>query len=565
MVVVGKDAQGRLTYTFAYTKSIESWTVPVGVKEVRIKAIGGSAKGGTSPGGKGAVIEGDITLVPGEKIKVLVGQNGTKATGRLPSPGAGGTYVVRGTQTPLIIAGGGGGNNGYASSATSDALLIPGAGAGVGGKRTSSDGSTCGDGGGGLIGNGTGYTTTQQAMSFINGGQGAGNNVGDGLYGAFGGGGSSNPAGAGGGGGYNGGNGGWFADGGNANKYGLGGSSYNAGTNATAVLSDGLGDGVVIITALNAAPTLTLNTPSNATLYENDTFKIDGNAKDTDIGNVVNVYYRINSGTSRAIATGISTGAALSFNEQLTIKGGKLYKGATAITGALAEGTAHRLEVWSEDNQGGKSVVAERTFYVVPNRAPALTVDPFTDQADMINNDKITLSGTSSDPDGNDVTVKYRINEQAAVQIHSGVAGPWSFDLSLKSLKDGENTIVVEVTDTYNFKSSRTIKLNKHANLTPLASSTQRYTIVPPSGSAQGVLLWIQRDADQEVTAEISMTTGTEQEQFVPLPLENSAPVGEDVEDYFKFRADTPAEHIALKFSWTGDKPITLISGALLQ
>jgi len=33
--------------------------------------------------------------------------------------------------------------------------------------------------------------------------------------------------------------------------------------------------------------------------------------------------------------------------------------------------------------------------------------------------------------------------------------------------------------------------------------------------------LWIQKDADQEVTAEISMTTGTEQEQFVPLLLEN--------------------------------------------
>lgn len=81
MVVVGKDAQGRLTYTFAYTKSIESWTVPVGVKEVRIKAIGGSAKGGTSPGGKGAVIEGDITLVPGEKLKCLLDKTEQKRQG----------------------------------------------------------------------------------------------------------------------------------------------------------------------------------------------------------------------------------------------------------------------------------------------------------------------------------------------------------------------------------------------------------------------------------------------------------------------------------------------------
>lgn len=315
----------------------------------------------------------------------------------------------------------------------------------------------------------------------------------------------------------------------------------------------------------NQVPTVTLNTENNVTLYENDTFKIDGSALDSDVGDILNVYYRINGGLSRAIATGISTGASIPFNEQLTFKAGKLNKGETPITDALAEGPAHRLEVWSEDNQGGKSPVAERTFYVVPNRAPALTVDAFTDKTDMINNDTIKLSGASSDPDGNDVTVKYRVNEQAAVQIHSEVAGPWSFDVSLKSLKDGENIIVVEVTDTHNFKSSKTIKLNKTENLTPLEHSVQRYKIVPPSGSAQGVLLWIQRDADQEVTAEISMTIGTEQEQFIPLPLDSTAPMGEDVEDYFKFRADTPAEHIALKLSWTGDKPITFISGALLQ
>ncbi|QNK89452.1 hypothetical protein H7992_07240 [Sporosarcina sp. resist] len=315
----------------------------------------------------------------------------------------------------------------------------------------------------------------------------------------------------------------------------------------------------------NKIPTVTLNTPNNETLYENDTFKIDGSALDTDVGDILNVYYRINGGLSRAIATGISTGVFLPFNEQLTFKGGKLLKGEIEITDALAEGPAHRLEVWSEDNQGGKSPVAERTFYVVPNRAPSLTVDPFTDQSELIKNDTIKLAGSSSDPDGNDVTVKYRVNEEAPVQIHSGAAGPWSFDVSLKSLKHGENNIVVEVTDTHNFKSSKTIKLNKTENLTPLEHSVQRYKIVPPNGSAQGVLLWIQRDADQEVTAEISMTIGTEQEQFVPLPLDSTVPMGEDVEDYFKYRADTPAEHIALKISWTGDKPITFISGALLQ
>lgn len=315
---------------------------------------------------------------------------------------------------------------------------------------------------------------------------------------------------------------------------------------------------------VNTKPTVTLNTANNLTLYENDTFKIDGSALDPNAGDILNVYYRINGGTSRAIATGISSGAAIPFNEQLTFKGGVLYKGATAVTGALAEGPAHRLEVWSQDNQGGQSTVAERTFYAVPNRPPALTVNPFTEQSGAINNDVITLSGTSSDPDGNDVTVKYRVNEHAAVQIHSGVAGPWSFDLQLKNLRDGENIIVVEVTDTYGFKSSKTIKLNKHANLSPLTQSVHRFQIVPPRGSAV-VIIWVQRDPSLTVSADISMTSGSVQEKYLPMTLNTTAPVfGNMVEDEFVIQAANPQSKIFVKLTLDGPGVITLISGVLM-
>ena len=315
----------------------------------------------------------------------------------------------------------------------------------------------------------------------------------------------------------------------------------------------------------NSAPNVALNTANNLTLYENDTFTINGTATDPDVGNVVNVKYQINSEAIRAIAVNISTGAAMPYNKQLTFKGGQLFDGATVVTSALNAGVAHSLKVWAEDDQGGKSAEQIRTFYVVPNRPPALTVDPFGEQAGMINNDTITLSGASSDPDGNDVVVAYKLNSNAAVQIHSGPVGPWTFDLQLKNLKDGENIIVVEVTDTYGFKSSKTIKLNKTANLTSLSQSTQRYEIMPPSGSAQGVLLWIQRDKDQEMTAEISMTTGSEQEQFIPMELKNSAPIDSaTIEDDFRYQADAAKENIVLKLTWSGDKPITLISGVLV-
>lgn len=318
----------------------------------------------------------------------------------------------------------------------------------------------------------------------------------------------------------------------------------------------------------NAAPTITVNTPNNETLYENDTFLVDGNAKDTDKNDIVNVYYQINSSTARPIQTRISDGVSpIPFSEQLTFKGGKLYlPDGTAFTGALAEGIAHKLKVWAEDNKGGKSEVVERTFYVVPNRAPKLTINPFDTQSDLINADKVTFTGTTSDPDGNDTVVSYRLNNGLATEVYRGKDGDWSFDLLLKVLKDGENTVVVETVDSYNFKTSLTRKINKQANLTPLSQSVQRYTIVPPAGSAQGVLMWIERDATQNITAEISMTNGTEQEQFKPMTLDSSGPANVGtVEDFFKFRANAPAEKIAIKLSWIGDKPIFKVSGALTQ
>ncbi|MEV9639461.1 hypothetical protein ABZ756_02035 [Mammaliicoccus sciuri] len=335
--------------------------------------------------------------------------------------------------------------------------------------------------------------------------------------------------------------------------------------NTSGVYSDYVYSEVFVIQH-NKIPTLSLETENNKTLYEKDTFSIKGSAIEPDVGDVLIVYYRLNGGTARGIETKLSDGSAIPFNEQLLFKSGMLYKGETEITGKLTEGTAHTLEVWAADNQGGESEIERRTFYVVPNRPPSLTIDPITGQSDLINVDKVTVTGESFDPDGNDVVVRYRINNGINVEIHNGPAGEFSFDILLSKLKDGENSIVVEVSDTFDFKFSETIKLNKTANLTPLASAVQRYTIVPPAGSAQGVLLWIKRDEAQDVTVEISMTNGTEPEDFKPMEFDSSGPdeVG-TVEDFYKFRSDVSAEKIAIKLSWTGDKPIHQIQGALTQ
>ena len=92
---------------------IQQWTVPH-TGDYRIEAIG--AAGGydinSNRGqyqGRGARMKGTFRLIKGEKIQILVGQEGGINRHSQSSGGGGGTFVVRGSNTPLIIAGGGGG------------------------------------------------------------------------------------------------------------------------------------------------------------------------------------------------------------------------------------------------------------------------------------------------------------------------------------------------------------------------------------------------------------------------------------------------------------------------
>lgn len=316
----------------------------------------------------------------------------------------------------------------------------------------------------------------------------------------------------------------------------------------------------------NSAPTLTLNTPNNTTLYENDTFPISGTAKETDVGDVVSVWYQIGNGTPRAIDSRVSDGSTvLDYSAHLTFKAGKLQTAnGTAITGALVASTSYKLRVWAEDNKGNKSDIIERTFYVVPNRPPNLTIDPFAQITGLIKNDELDFSGTANDPDDNDLKVAYRINGSAPVEVYSGKSGAWSFKLSASKLKDGENTLVVEVVDAYNVKVSKTLKLNKMVNRTPVAPSVLRYQIITAE-SAKSVRFRIRRDPEQELSAEISMTNGDEPEQFVSMTLNKStlSDDGSFTEDEFSFTADEDKEKIILKLMLANDKPVSSVSGVL--
>ncbi|TBV84320.1 hypothetical protein EW028_24265 [Lysinibacillus sp. OL1] len=279
-------------------------------------------------------------------------------------------------------------------------------------------------------------------------------------------------------------------------------------------------------------------------------------------------YYQINNEPRKVLATNLSQ-TQISLSKQLIFKGSKLFDGEVAITGVLADGVAHTLKVWAVDSENGQSTTVERTFYVVPNRAPLLSVDTIIPSG-IIDTDKFTISGTTVDPDANSsVKVNYRINGSNPIEIYDGTGGAWEFEVLLAQLKVGENTIVVEVVDNYGAKTSKTIKLNKNTVNTPILQSVARYKIEPPKGSAKGVLLFIERDADLAVKVELSMTLTGEQEQYITLTPVNTAPTNSGtVEDTFEHTVSEEKQNIILKITpsrtdLSFNHKIHLISGAV--
>ncbi|ANP51972.1 hypothetical protein J2Z21_009009 [Streptomyces griseochromogenes] len=220
---------------FNYSSSAVDFTVPPGVTTVNARCWGGGGHG-AGLGGGGGFVAGDIAVVPGETLRVVV---------TLGSAGNGGGMSGLFSQRlgkPLLIAGGGGAGISYVGNA------YGGAGGGISGSdgQTHSGGGWTGTpargasgatGGAGTVAPPGGYSGGRGGNSGHNGsnapsGLGIGGKV---PIGDMGGGGGGGQGGMGGGAGYAGGGGGaafgtktvWFASGGG------GGSSFVNGPGVT--------------------------------------------------------------------------------------------------------------------------------------------------------------------------------------------------------------------------------------------------------------------------------------------------------------------------------------------
>ena len=245
-------------------EGIQIWKVPVTGRYV-IEAFGASGANGTCvnvgcqgwrTGGKGARVRGIFTLRAGQRLKILVGQEGlgNEFFNDRPGGGGGGSFVTFTDDKPLVIAGDGGGGgialpgseDGDPGQSGQDGTRHGGV-SGSGGRlydttnNKSSPSYLLAGSGAGLHGDGVGQSG-MSALSFEHGGGG-----GMGAYaGGFGGGGFALTQ-PGGGGGYSGGG----VLGTNSTGAAGGGGSYNNGTMQIMEAGVKKGDGDVVITLLD--------------------------------------------------------------------------------------------------------------------------------------------------------------------------------------------------------------------------------------------------------------------------------------------------------------------------
>ncbi|MGG1443522.1 Ig-like domain-containing protein [Brevibacillus laterosporus] len=218
----------------------------------------------------------------------------------------------------------------------------------------------------------------------------------------------------------------------------------------------------------NSNPNIALTSPpNNQMLTENATLRIQGNASDIDKDNVVTVKYRIDNGTIRAIASGVSDGSSpISFTKILTFKSKRLYDGATDIVGSdLAENTDYTLAVWAEDDQGGKSTAFGFKFRVVHNRPPVIT-----GQNKDLGIIEAAPSETYSvtDPEGDSFTVVEKING-TVIRSFPGVAGKEETatippDIWLSLQPDVVHTLTVTATDKQGMMYTRSYTFKRFEN-----------------------------------------------------------------------------------------------------
>lgn len=270
--------------SFPFISDYHEWTVPSGVTTVRayVRGAAGGQQNATPAvayvalGGRGAFVVCDLTVTPGETLRIYPGGMGDPGTrGVTPTwagaaghggfnGGGNGGHVTNNLATQSA-AGGGGGRSCIRRSpfAASDAIAIAAGGGGAGGNGSGVSSSVPSSGGHGLdvfpdgedghngVSNagsgGGGGTISAGGAGGTHAGSGANGTAGSAFSGGTGAGIASRGGGGGGGGLYGGGGGGESSTGGTSGGGGGGGSSFVDGTLIDSGVAPSWDHGLVIV------------------------------------------------------------------------------------------------------------------------------------------------------------------------------------------------------------------------------------------------------------------------------------------------------------------------------
>lgn len=303
----------------------------------------------------------------------------------------------------------------------------------------------------------------------------------------------------------------------------------------------------------NLGQTLTLTLPVNGVqLSEGKTYKIEGTTLDGDVGDIVTLYYRVDGGTMYQIKQASSDGqTAIPFTLTLTFTQGVLKAGTTTVSTQLEENATHLLEVWSEDNKGGYSITAQRTFTVTLDRPPTLTETFNATNANLGDDSPITINGTVSDPEGNTVTMSYRLNGGSSIPVPIS-SGAWSIQLTPKQLKAGTNSLVLTAADQYGASTVRTFTLNRSGSSTPLKVAHARYKLKQQTATAREALAWLQyENGDLTVDGALSVVDTAAAESFQDMTKTTSNISADIIEAQFIGTRTTGEEKLTLRLTLT--------------
>ena len=168
--------------TFTFTGAKQTFTVPTGVKRIKVIAVG--AQGGGYFRGFGGRVFAIIPVTPGEKLAIFVGGQGSENAAGFNGGGSGGS------ERGFFAGYGGGGASDVREGGVrmADRVLVVGGGGGGGGQGA--DGGTGGKGGGSVGGSGGFGSGTSSGQSSAGGGSGgtqdSGGDGGSGGTGVFG-------------------------------------------------------------------------------------------------------------------------------------------------------------------------------------------------------------------------------------------------------------------------------------------------------------------------------------------------------------------------------------------